>query len=342
MKRLLLLLMVVPLAFAGWEATAGMAVAAAAALLAIAYMAGMGFGIPELQGMAKEEFFQLIALGVMVAAFAGTNSMINGFSQAFVDGSAANLQQAAQNSITASLTATTTMMNEIASFDMDVSTESSRAGQCSIMGVGYSVSGCGGYTVLATPLSMAGGIAGFALGELSAMKRLVDISSAYALTFLFPLGILLRTFRITRGAGGLLIALGVSLHIVVPAGVIFNDLLGATFTASSQAGVSDYTGTASNTVTECDPFKVGSELTPLSAGKIGTRNLDTLKKGNAEDTAFAAYLGLRQDIKKYLYVMMIQATLGPVLSLLMFAAALRAMTSLAGAEVDVSAITRFV
>jgi hypothetical protein len=95
-------------------------------------------------------------------------------------------------------------------------------------------------------------------------------------------------------------------------------------------------------VTACDPFKVGSELMPLSAGKIGNRNLDTLKEGNAEDTAFAAYLGLRQDIRKYLYVMMIQATLGPVLSLLMFAASLRALTSLAGAEIDVSAITRFV
>jgi hypothetical protein len=36
------------------------------------------------------------------------------------------------------------------------------------------------------------------------------------------------------------------------------------------------------------------------------------------------------------------ATLGPVISLLMFAASLRALTSLAGAEVDVSAIARFI
>jgi len=339
MKKMLLLLMLIPLASAApWETTALLAVTTSTALLAILYMVGMGFGLSELQMMAKEEFFQLLALGIMLAAFVGTNGLIDGISTtpAFTEGGAATLQQAASNSLTASLASTKGTFIKIASFDMNVSREASKSDQCSVMGVGYSVSACGGYSLLATPLSMAGGIAGFAMGELSAMKRLIDISSAYSLSFLLPLGIILRTFKLTRGAGGLLIALGISMHLMLPAGVIFNDMLAATFLASTSPFVAPYKGTASNTVVECDAADVGT-----GSSRLG-QSVAALKSGNSEDKAVAAYKGLREDIKKYLYVIMILATLGPVISLLMFAACLRALTSLAGAEVDVSAITRFV
>jgi hypothetical protein len=40
--------------------------------------------------------------------------------------------------------------------------------------------------------------------------------------------------------------------------------------------------------------------------------------------------------------MLAKATLGPVLALLMMMAGIRTLTSIAGAEVDVSAISRFV
>ncbi len=342
MKKLLVLLMLVPLAFAtSWQSITMLAVGTSAALLALLYIAGTGFNINELQMMAKEEAFQLIALGIMLAAFVGTDGLVNGISNAFVDTGATNLQQAASNSITNSLAAMTTTFGEIAQFDMDASREASKGDQCSMMEVGYSVSACGGYTLLATPLSMAGGIAGFAMGELSAMKRLLDISSSYSLLFLLPLGIMLRTFKLTRGAGGLLIALAISMHLMLPAGVIFNDMLGATFKDPSLSGsmlalTAPYKATASNSVVECEAADVG----------LGTSNLNkpigTLKSGNSEDKAVASYLGLRQDIPTYLYVILVQATLGPVIALLMFAASLRTLTSLAGAEVDVSAITRFV
>lgn len=326
MKKLLLLLMLVPLAFAApWEGIALMAVTTSAALLAVLYMVGTGFGINDLQMMAKEEFFQLIALGVMLAAFVGTNNLIDGISNSFVDTSAASLQEAANDSIDASLAGMRTTFGAIAEFDMDASREGSKADQCSMMGVGYSVSGCGGYSLLATPLSMAGGISGFAMGELSAMKRLLDISSKYSLLFLLPLGILLRTFKLTRGAGGLLIALGISMHLMLPAGVVFNDMLGATFRdaalpSATLAMTAPYKASAANSVVDCNAASIKA----------------------SENSAVTSYKGLRQDIKSYLYVILVQATLGPVLALLMFAASLRALTSLAGAEVDVSAITRFV
>lgn len=324
MKWMALFLLLIPLSFAAWQSIAALAVAVSAAVLAILYMVGMGFGINELQITAKEELFQLLALGILVVALVGTDNIVNAISTqpAFREGSADTLQESAMNSIDNTLANMTNLLNRIADQDKTVSQQGSKSAQCSTFGMGYSVSGCGGFSMLATPLSMAGGITGFAIGELSAMKRLVHISQVYALPLLLPLGIVLRTFKFTRGAGGFLIALAISLHLLVPAGFIFNEMLGATFLAPENAAVSGpYTGSPTGSVGSC------------TAGDTGSGN---------EDAAVSAYQSLRADIRKDLYTVLVMATLGPVLALLMMAAGIRALTSLAGAEIDVSAISRFI
>jgi hypothetical protein len=336
MKKLLLLLMLVPLAFAApmpWETTAALAVGVSVTLLTIVYIIGTGFGINELQMMAKEEFFQLIAMALMLGVFVGANSLIDAISsnQAWcaTGVTSCTLQSAASDSLTASLALMKTTFDDIAKLDMDSSIAASQASQCTVMGVGYSMSACGGFSLLATPLSMAGGIAGFAMGELSAMKKLIEISTNYSLMILLPLGIILRTFKLTRGAGGLLIALGISMHIMLPAGVIFNDMLAATFTnpcpgasqAQCRALTSGYTAALPT------PPAVTCDAADINSG---------------QDEAVTAYTTLSNSIPNYLYVILVLATLGPVISLLMFAASLRALTSLGGAEVDVSVISRFI
>lgn len=326
MKRMVLFLLLVPMAFAAWQSVAALAMGISLTILTILFMVGFGFGIDSLKMMAKEEFFQLIALGVLMVALIGTDSILNAIStnEAFIEGSATTMQETAGNILDSSLTNMTTVMNNIGTYDMNASLEASKASQCSISGMGYTVSSCGGYTMLAAPISMAGGIAGFAIGELSAMKKLVEVSDAYALSLLLPVGIVLRTLKITRGAGGLLIALGISMHIMLPAGVIFNAMLAATFAADTTASSGYPAAPAIITIAECKP-----EQTALVVGESN------------EDRAVKAFTDLRSNLKTYLFQVMIMATLGPVISLLMLAGSIRALTSLAGAEVDVSAISRF-
>ncbi|HSB47208.1 MAG TPA: hypothetical protein VLD37_04275 [Candidatus Bilamarchaeum sp.] len=325
MKRMLLILMLVPFAFAAWEGIAGMSIVLSATILAILYMIGFGFSINELQLTAKEEFFQLIALMVMLATLVGANGLINSISTnaAFAPDSD-NLQNASKAIITNNIDQLTSMFRNIEALDLGVSKEGSKAGQCNIMGIGYSISGCGGFSMLATPLSMSGGIMGFAITELSAMRKLLDVSSAYALNFILPLGIILRTFKITRGAGGFLIALAVSMHIFLPMGVIFNEMLGATFVGNVSASA-EYTDTSITTSVEsCNP-----------TDKQATAETDN------SNPAVKSYDNLRADIRKYLYQILIRGTLGPVLGLLVMMAGLRALSAIAGADVDVSAISRF-
>jgi hypothetical protein len=327
MKKLLLVLVLMPLAFSAWEPVAAMGIVLSAAILGLLYAVGFGFGINELQLTAKEEFFQLIALMVMMVTLVGANGFIDSISTnaAFAQGST-NLQEAAKTIIDSNKADLISKFRNIESLDLGASKEGSKAGQCNIMGIGYSISGCGGYSMLATPLSMSGGIMGFAITELSAMHKLLDVSSTYALNFILPLGIILRTFKITRGAGGFLIALAVSMHILLPMGVVFNEMLGKTFLNDATAS-SGYSGEGglTDTVQDCNP-----------TDRQATAERDS------SNPAVATYDALRGDIRKYLYEILIRGTLGPVLGLLIMMAGLRALSAVAGAEVDVSAVSRFV
>ena len=352
MKLMLLILLMMPLAFA-WQGLALAAMTTSVIILAIIFMVGFGFGINELQMMAKEELFQIIAVAILIVALTGTDSILNGISNsdAFIEDpsdTSATLQSTARDITIRWRSDTTDIFSEIRTHDIAASREGSKGSQCNIAGMGYSVSGCGGYSMLATPLSMAGGIVGFAIGELSAIERLITISQNYALAFLLPFGIVLRTLKFTRGAGGLLIALGISLHILLPGGIIFTDMLGQTFINDERAEEylpEDYASVSF----DCNPGDTRVEA--IGAGGLNlpttVRTFDPnlfhndLMTSN-EVNAINGYSGMRTNIRKYLYIILVQATLGPVISLMMVAGGIKALTSVAGAEVDVSAISRFV
>lgn len=327
MKKLLILLLLVPLAFAAWQSVALMAMGISAGILAVIFMVGVGFSIQEMQLMAKDEFYQLLVLGLLMAGLVASDGVLNAISTnpAFLEGSATTMQQSARNIIDTNINEMSGILTNVRNLDKSASIENSKAGQCNIMGMGYSVSGCGSYSMLATPISMSGGIIGFTLGELSAIQRLIQISETYALVLLLPLGIVLRTVKLTRGAGGLLIALGVSLHIMLPAGIIFTEMLASTFVASSD--YTGYSGSGSITLPACNP----SNAVAQTGGKTDNEN-------NVIET----YYEMKDAVRAWLVSALIKATLGPVIALLLMVTSIKALTSVAGAEVDVSAISRFV
>ncbi len=327
MKKLLLLLFLIPLAFAAWQSVAMMAMGVSVAILAIIFMVGTGFSIQEMQIMAKDEFFQLLVLGLLMVGLVATDGLLNAISSnpAFLEGGASTMQQSAMNITNTNIDEMNSILTNVRNLDKTASLEGSKAGQCNIMGMGYSVSGCGSYSMLATPISMSGGIIGFTMGELSAVQRLIHISNEYALVLLLPLGIVLRTIKLTRGAGGLLIALGISLHMMLPAGIIFTEMLAATFIASPD--YSDYSGGTSITIDECNPSNAVSQTGGLT---------------DNEETVIDAYHQMKMAIRGWLVSALVKATLGPVVALLLMVTSIKALTSVAGAEVDVSAISRFV
>ncbi len=332
MKKLPLLLLAIsmPLCFAasGWEGTAALAIVVSAGFLGAIYAVSMAFSINELQIMAKEELYQLIATGVLVVLLVSGNGILDGISSGFSSGGS-NLQALAVSNIDSTLGSgpdgLQNIYNALTGLDQQIAVEGSKTLSCNIVSIGYTVSACGGYTMLATPLSMGGGILGFAIGEMYSMKRLIGISTTFAMNLILPMGILLRTFKLSRGAGGFLIAVAVCMYILLPIGILFNQMLVDTFMAIP-ANQATYSGGITTNVEECDPDNV------VFAGAFGTEGE---KAGNVLDSFLA-------DLRRVVFDVLVRGTLGPVLALLMMTAGIRALSSLAGAEVDVSALGRFI
>jgi hypothetical protein len=350
-KTMMMLLFLFAISFAAsppWHGTAVLAMMISLTLLTITYMVGQGFGIKELLILSKEEFYQVLVLGVMIVALTGTDSVFNTLSQTEeLSGTEATMQDAAITSIETSLTNMSSAMDDIKGFDNSIAKEASKGMSCSILGIGYSVSGCGGFAMLATPFSLVGSILGFASGALYGALRLLEISQAYALTLLLPLGIILRTFRITRGAGGLLIAAGISTFLLLPLGILIVDKFGDAFTDSVSSladGSPDraYVDPVPSFDVECNP---GSTLPALRAATAITGGLVSIAEmatsDNNEERAIGTYLTLRQNMKHYIFLILVKGTLGPAVALLMMVSGIRALTAIAGAEIDVSALGRF-
>ena len=320
-KILFVLLLLFPLTFAAWQTVAAMAILVSGFLLITIFMIGYGMQNEQMKVIAKDEFYQLIALAVMIVILFGADGLLNGISQnvALTQGHP-TLQEAAIASLQDIFDTLSDYLSTLASTDNKIAREAAKATSCSFAGGGYSVSACGGFTMMQAPFSLAGSIAGFAIAEVSAIKMLTQLAMDYALVLLLPLGIILRTFKFSRGAGGFLIALGISAFILMPLGIIFVGMLNQQFEESVYA-TDDYTE---------EPSVVGRECNPEET--FGNDNIRAAKN---------TYHDLREELNKYIYVVLLRATLTAIAALLFFIGGLKALSAAFGAEIDVSAISRF-
>ena len=330
-----------------WHGTAALAVTISVIFLALLYAIGTGFGINTLQILAKEEFYQVLVLIVLIAALTGTDSIFNTISQTEeLSGTDATMQDAAVASIKGSLSDMRSAMDSISEIDNNIAKEASKGLQCTILGIGYSVSGCGGFAMLASPFSLVGSVLGFASGTLYGALRLIEISQAYSLVMLFPLGIILRTFRVTRGAGGLLIAVAISTYLLLPLGIILVDKFGDAFADSvSKLPSSDPDKAYFESPPDIDPTCNEGSTIPYFYDAVAIGSGDSsyfLGQDNNEAQAIGTYYALKQSIKRYLFLVLVKGTLGPAIALLMMVGGIRVLTAISGAEVDVSSLARLV
>ncbi len=332
MKKIALaMLLLFSLSFAAWQSYAIGAIMIATAVLGVIFAVGIGFDLREMQILAKDEFFQLIVLALLMLLLFGTDNILNGISQnsAFTLGQP-TLQDAAVASLNGTIAELSDFLaDDIAGADRQIMKESSKVSSCYIVGGGYSVTACGGFSMLSTPLSMSGSLIGYAMAEAAAVKKLILVSQQISFILILPLGIILRTFRFTRGAGGLLISFAICLYLLVPAGIVFVELLEEEF---------EYQLTAPDALphmAESDVYleiPAGIDISSCNPGNPW---------GDVGGDAVHTYNSMRGELKKYIYVMLIKATLGPVLSIMLFIGGLRALTALFGAPIDVSVLGRF-
>ena len=321
MKRLLSLLFFISLSFAAgeWIASTLFAVITSIIILAILFMFGHGFENQELKITAKEELYQIIVVVIIIASLAGVTGVLDTISSG-ISGQDLSFPQLALNYVQQDAQAINGAYEELASFSHDVGREGSRSLSCIFMSVSVGTSSCGAYNSLVASMSIIFQGLGIAIAELGSLLFLLQFASSYAFGLLLPFGLFLRVFKLTRGAGAIVIALAVALYIFLPISIfIFHNILGE-FESSNPRFSGNHNLPDVEDDFECDPYDVSS--------------LDNFRK--AENLMFSSV----PSFEYYAYLIVIKATLSIVISLIIMVAGLRYISSLAGADVDVSMLGR--
>lgn len=313
--------------FNGWTSVIALTLVISTIFLALIYAIGFAFNLNDLKFLANEEFYQLIVTLIMVAAFFGSQNILNTFSRDFISVTAPTLQDAAINMVIANQNTHQTVYNNLKTFAVALGEASSKTYFCSLQGVGFRVNACGSFSSLSSPISIAFQMLSVSITEINSLQTLLLIAKNYGFTILLPFGILLRTVKLTRGAGGLFIGLAISLYLVLPLMVIFMDTLvtppplGSGYVPSFAPNLN-----AQLVAPECDETQFGT-----NAGGVNYDNYNN---------AVSSFNSLATNIKTYTYYFLIKGTMTTIVSLLGFFAAFRAIAKLAGTEVDISALAR--
>jgi hypothetical protein len=303
---------------AGWEGTAAIAVVTSAAMLGLIYMIGFGFGINELVLTSKEEAYQLVVVMVLIGGFVllqtGGDAILSAI------GENEGIQQTSVTMTSSMITELSSMFMSLANLETQIAVEGSRSLTCSILSVGYTISGCGGYTMVAPALSGVETTVGLAIAELSSIAKLMEIGINNSFAILLPIGIIFRTFKLTRGAGGLIIAVAISLYFILPLSMITMWKVADQFKNAPEGA--SYTGTApSISVSSCVPADSG--------------------EGNSEKSTGILHQ-LVAAMPFYLFPTFIYGIITPAIALLITVTGIRVISSMAGADVDVSALSRVI
>jgi len=328
----LLLLSQLSFAAGTWMNVAALAVVTSAIILAIVYMLGVGFDVNELKFLAHEEVYQLLATIIMIGVLAGAQAWLDSLTPglglpgglSFQDGSLSVLSNELANQKNA--------YDGLYDFSVGLGKQSSKSYYCALEGVGFTANPCNSLRALVSPVSLAFQALSLSITELNSLTTLLNFSKQYAFALLLPLGILLRTFKITRGAGGLFIGLGVALYLFLPMAVLFMNVV----LDPGNAGYNPHFGSAPT-------YGYGKDDLTLPSASCDETKFGTFGGGVSYDnldTATAEFNALETKINVYVYLFLIRGTMTTVVGLLTLYASLRAVSKLAGAEIDLSALAR--
>lgn len=327
-KILFLILFLFSNAFAsGWQTTALIAVLASIFILSLIFIIAYVFNINELKFLVKEETIQLFGTALIIVSFAAVEAFLINLSTQLAGGEGKSLGEVALNKLNQIENSLHSLHLSLSSFAHSVGKSGSKSVYCSYGSVVFSVSTCGGFSILGASLPFFFQILSVAIGEINTLKSLLTLtaipSSSILFTLLFPLGLFLRTFKLTRGAGGFLIAFGISLYLFVPFFIVLLDRIVEEITISTLKKKYNIQPSFSFSIKSCDEYDFSES------------------NENAAIASFNSFFSSSSSfINNAIYYVVIKATFLLVFSIAVLAASVRALIPLMSAEIDISPITR--
>lgn len=314
----LCVVMLAGLAFAtppAWLGTALSALMLSLVLLGVLYAIAFAFSLQDMKFLATDELYQLIITGVMIVVLFSLETTTNEIFAPI----APNLQDAGLEKVDGSLESQLDVFNAVKGYMIDIVPQSTKSQYCGLSGAGFYISPCGSFSTLSPPLTMSLQALSLSIAELSSLRTLVAFGGSYAFSLLFPIGILLRTLRFTRGAGAMFIGLAVSLYLFVPITAIFMDEI------TNPPGAPTMASLPSVDTEECDVHDFSTEI--------------GFSYGNA-DTAKDHLQSLINSIGSFMYLFLVRGTMFTAATLIAFYATFSWISKVAGADVNLMALMK--
>jgi hypothetical protein len=313
-------------------------------ILAIVYMASYVFSMPQLRAIVQDEFFQVIATAAVAVILVGTQGLVvdnlgvdnylsaiafgahsayGSSSSMMGDANSILYTQLINNNIgTSSDGSKSTVIGGLSSAVQYDSNQASKSGFCNFLGIGYVLANCASYNSYAGALTTPLILAYMSLADLFAQMFLLSLAYSYGFSVLIPLGLFLRCFKASRGAGGALIAIGFGFATVYPTVIVaMYDALGASGAAPDlsllSGGSSSLTG-----ATDCD---------------VSQSDVDTVR-GTYEN--YGNRLTNFGIVEQMANVILIQVIFMSILDLIITLAFIRMLAHAIGSEIDVSTLAR--
>lgn len=289
-------------------------------IVAVAYMASYAFNTPSLRAILQDELVQILATGAVALTLLGTQAVVDQYVVATLQASGAagsdinGVMDAASQKINDLAIGANAVLMNMQDVSVELGKQASKGVFCNFMGVGFSLSNCSPLNAYRGSLTASAFTTTVALSDAYAQSYLLSLARNYGFSVIIPLGLLLRCFKASRGAGGALIAIGFGFYTVFPAVILATDNL-----------LHDGPAPGAPTlpiVGKCDPMET------------------SVQKSLAEFTDYGDQLTDYGSAKALAYFVLVRVLFLSILNLIITLGFIRAFAHMIGSEIDVSALAR--
>jgi len=299
-----------------------LALGTAIGILAVAFMASYIFNLPHIRPIIQDEGLQVLATGAILLGILGVTAAIDSY-MTYSLGMAANSNfanvgngmDAAKNTLAGLEGKVLGMYGNFETASRDLGQEGSKGVFCSFLGVGFSLVNCSPFNAFRGSITTASFASTSALADIYAQQYILSLARNLSFTFFIPFGLLLRCFKITRGAGGALIAIGFGFYTAYPLVIVATESL--LHGSNPATTVQPFPG-----VPACDPSETDVDVS----------------KGDVVN--FATSLSDFGLIEERVYILLIRVVFASILNLIITLGFIRAFAHIIGSEIDVSSLAR--
>ncbi|MBD3397486.1 hypothetical protein GF412_00140 [Candidatus Micrarchaeota archaeon] len=337
MKKMLMLLLLLPLCFAAdgdmeWLTFALIAAFSAFGILVVLYLFSYLVDSRQMRLVATGELYQVGAAMLLIVLFVALQANFD----TIISGPLSGTFSTEDFEPTSLIGAAKSVSNGISEYQWEelkklnnkvavpLGSMASLSATCSFLGTTFTAPGCIGIQVPSSSITFAMNAMVSSLLVQNSQIMLLNLAQNFFFPVLFPLGIFLRCFQFSRGAGGFLMAIAVAFYFVYPAAILVTkgmvDMVEMPDPSypSISAPTEEMDWASFEVEGDCNPFDLNPYYTTRQVNNVLDPDM----------------------IDPILYYFFVGGLFTTMINIIVALSTVRGLSSLLGAEVDVSALAR--